>query len=49
LKDVPAVKVTSDDLPETVQKARSTGALLTLIKPVNSVTLECVLQTTKLI
>jgi len=49
LKDVPVVMVTSDDQPETEQKALSTGALLTLIKPVSIETLERILQITKLI
>ncbi len=49
LKDIPVVIVTSDDQPETAVKARRTGALLTLIKPVTIETLERVLQTNKLI
>ena len=49
LKTIPVVIVTSDDQPETAQKAHRTGALLTLIKPVNMETLERVLRTTKLI
>jgi len=49
LKDIPVVIVTSDDQPETAVKARRTGALLTLVKPVTVETLERVLQTTKLI
>ena len=49
LKDIPVVIVTSDDQPETAIKARRTGALLTLVKPVTIETLERVLQTTKLI
>ncbi len=34
LENVPVVVVTSDDQPETARKARDTGALVTLIKPV---------------
>ena len=49
LKDVPVVIVTSDDQSETERKARTTGALMTLVKPVSIETLESVLQTTKLI
>jgi CheY-like chemotaxis protein len=49
LKEIPVVMVTSDDQPETAVKARRTGALLTLIKPVSIETLERVLRTAKLI
>jgi CheY-like chemotaxis protein len=49
LKEIPVVMVTSDDQPETALKARRTGALLTLIKPVTMETLERVLHTAKLI
>jgi len=49
LKDIPVVMVTSDDQPETALKARRTGALLTLVKPVSVETLERVLRTAKLI
>jgi chemosensory pili system protein ChpA (sensor histidine kinase/response regulator) len=49
LKDIPVVMVTSDDQPETALKARRTGALLTLIKPVTVETLERVLRTARLI
>jgi CheY-like chemotaxis protein len=49
LKDIPVVMVTSDDQPETALKARRTGALFTLIKPVTVETLERVLRTVKLI
>jgi CheY-like chemotaxis protein len=49
LKEIPVVIVTSDDQPETAQKARRTGALLTLVKPVTVETLERVLRTVKLI
>ena len=49
LKEIPVVIVTSDDQPETAQKARRTGALLTLVKPVTIETLERVLRTVKLI
>jgi CheY-like chemotaxis protein len=49
LKEIPVVIVTSDDQPETALKARRTGALLTLVKPVTMETLERVLHTTKLI
>jgi CheY-like chemotaxis protein len=33
LAKIPVVVVTSDDQPETANKARRTGALLTIIKP----------------
>jgi CheY-like chemotaxis protein len=49
LKEVPVVMITSDDQPETALKARRTGALLTLIKPVSVDTLERVLRTIHLI
>ena len=49
LKDVPVVMITSDDQPETALKARRTGALFTLIKPVTVETLERVLRIARLI
>jgi CheY-like chemotaxis protein len=49
LKDVPVVMITSDDQPETALKARRTGALLTLVKPVSVEILERVLRAAKLI
>jgi len=33
LKDVPVIVITSDDQPETAQKARDTGVLKLLVKP----------------
>ncbi|GAB4497906.1 MAG: hypothetical protein OHK0052_10310 [Anaerolineales bacterium] len=35
LTGVPVVMVTSDDQPQTAERAKQTGALLTLIKPVD--------------
>lgn len=35
LTRVPVVMVTSDDQPQTAERAKQTGALLTLIKPVD--------------
>lgn len=35
LTHVPVVMVTSDDQPQTAERAKQTGALLTLIKPVD--------------
>jgi CheY-like chemotaxis protein len=46
---VPVVVVTSDDQPETAVKARRTGALLVMVKPVTLESLERVLHTAKLI
>jgi CheY-like chemotaxis protein len=33
LKDVPVIVITSDDQPETAQKAKDTGVLKLLVKP----------------
>lgn len=33
LKDIPVIIVTSDDQPETLQKAKSTGVLSLIVKP----------------
>jgi CheY-like chemotaxis protein len=44
LKDVPVFMVTSDDQPQTAEKARKTGALLTIIKPVSIEALEYALK-----
>jgi CheY-like chemotaxis protein len=44
LRDVPVFMVTSDDQPQTAEKARRTGALLTLIKPVTIDALENALK-----
>ena len=34
-KDIPVIIVTSDDQPETAQKAKSTGVLTLIVKPVS--------------
>lgn len=44
LRDVPVFMVTSDDQPQTAEKARKTGALLTIIKPVSIDALENALK-----
>ena len=44
LEHIPVVFATSDDQPETLKKARKTGALLVLIKPVTVDALEAVLR-----
>jgi CheY-like chemotaxis protein len=44
LASTPVVVITSDDQPETASKARKTGALLTLVKPVSMEALEQVLK-----
>ncbi len=48
-KDLPVVIITSDDQPETALKARRTGALLFLVKPVTMELIERALRTVKLI
>lgn len=48
-KDLPVVVITSDDQPETALKARRTGALLLMVKPVTMESLERALRTLKLI
>ncbi len=35
LKEVPVIIVTSDDQPETAQKAKGTGVLSLIVKPVS--------------
>ena len=42
--NIPVVVVTSDDQPETANKARRTGALLTIIKPPTVEAIERVLK-----
>jgi CheY-like chemotaxis protein len=44
LRYVPVVVVTADDQQETAQKARRTGALLVMVKPVELGSLEQVLE-----
>ena len=44
LRDVPVFMVTSDDQPQTAEKARKTGALLTIVKPVTVEALESALK-----
>jgi CheY-like chemotaxis protein len=46
---IPVVVVTSDDQPETAERARDTGALTTLVKPVTMEGLENVLRKIKFI
>jgi CheY-like chemotaxis protein len=40
LRDVIVIMITSDDQPQVAEKARQTGALLTLVKPVSMQALE---------
>ena len=49
LREVPVVVVTSDDQPETENKARQTGALLVIIKPTTLGAVERVLKSINLI
>jgi CheY-like chemotaxis protein len=49
LREVPVVVVTSDDQPETKNKARQTGALLVIIKPATLRAVERVLKLTNLL
>lgn len=49
LYNIPVVVVTSDDQPETAEKARRTGALNVIIKPVTFDALERSLKTARLI
>lgn len=49
LKKIPVVIVTSDDQPETEIKARETGALRLMLKPVTVEALEHVLKQMKLV
>jgi CheY-like chemotaxis protein len=44
LEHTPVVYITSDDQPETAQKARKTGALLLVVKPVTLEALEMTLR-----
>lgn len=44
LRDVPVFMVTSDDQPQTAERARKTGALLTIVKPVTVEALENALK-----
>ncbi len=43
LQHIPVIMVTSDDQPQTAQRAQETGALLTMIKPVDIDALERIL------
>jgi two-component system chemotaxis response regulator CheY len=49
LENTPVVFVTSDDQPETAQKARNTGALLLIVKPASLEILEATLRKVGLI
>jgi CheY-like chemotaxis protein len=49
LEHIPVVYATSDDQPETLNKARKTGALLVIVKPVTVDSIEAVLQKAGLI
>lgn len=49
LVKIPVVVVTSDDQPETANKARRTGALLTIVKPATLEAIEGVLKKVKLL
>ena len=49
LRNIPVVIVTSDDQPETAEKARRTGALNVIVKPVTVEALERTLKTARLI
>jgi CheY-like chemotaxis protein len=49
LKKIPVVIVTSDDQPETEIKARETGALKLMLKPVTVEALEHMLKQVKLV
>jgi CheY-like chemotaxis protein len=49
LADVPVVYVSSDDQPETLQKARKTGALAYIVKPPDMDHLERLLRAINLI
>lgn len=44
LKDVPVIVITSDDQPETAQKAKDTGVLKLLVKPPSVESIENALQ-----
>ena len=49
MKNVPVVIVTSDDQPETAQKARDTGALTLIVKPASVDGIEMALRTAGLL
>ena len=49
LEKIPVVIITSDDQPETAKKAKDTGALALIIKPVTMEILEVQLKTLGLI
>jgi CheY-like chemotaxis protein len=44
LKTVPVIIVTSDDQPETLEKAKSTGVLSLIVKPISVETIERALK-----
>ena len=44
LKDIPVIIVTSDDQPETLAKAKSTGVLSLIVKPVSVDSIENALK-----
>lgn len=44
MKDVPVIIVTSDDQPETLAKAKSTGVLSLIVKPVSVESIENALK-----
>ena len=44
LKDIPVIIVTSDDQPETAQKAKGTGVLALLVKPASVDSIENALR-----
>jgi CheY-like chemotaxis protein len=44
LKDVPVIIVTSDDQPETLRKAKSTGVLSLIVKPASVDSIENALR-----
>jgi two-component system chemotaxis response regulator CheY len=44
LKEVPVIIVTSDDQPETLEKAKSTGVLSLIVKPISVETIENALK-----
>jgi AmiR/NasT family two-component response regulator len=44
LKDIPVIIVTSDDQPETLQKAKSTGVLSLIVKPASVESIENALK-----
>jgi len=44
MKNVPVIVITSDDQPETAQKARDTGVLAMIIKPASVESIESALK-----